>query len=80
MLEPWSPKALYQRLCAAVAEQEGVCQAVEESFLESAHQHGKASEREVVEWVRMIRAEEAKLQSRKEARARWDEGRVGGWR
>lgn len=31
-LEPWSPKALYQRLAAAVAEQEAICHAVEESF------------------------------------------------
>ncbi|KAK2755897.1 hypothetical protein FQN54_005693 [Arachnomyces sp. PD_36] len=94
-LEPWSPKALYQRLVAAVAEQEAVCRAVEESFLEGeehgGHGHGqgyghghegggRASEREVVEWVKRIKAEGAKLEARREARARWDEGRVGGWR
>ncbi|KAJ9252062.1 hypothetical protein DTO195F2_7611 [Paecilomyces variotii] len=78
-LAPWSPKALYQRLAAAVAEQEAVCQAVEESFLEGDH-HGRASEKEVVDWVRRVRAEAAKLEARREARARWDEGRVGGWR
>ncbi|GAD96644.1 conserved hypothetical protein [Paecilomyces variotii No. 5] len=78
-LAPWSPKALYQRLAAAVAEQEAVCQAVEESFLEGDH-HGGASEKEVVDWVRRVRAEAAKLEARREARARWDEGRVGGWR
>ncbi|KAL2221323.1 hypothetical protein M432DRAFT_667443 [Thermoascus aurantiacus ATCC 26904] len=78
-LAPWSPKALYQRLVAAVAEQEAVCQAVEESFLEGDH-HGRASDKEVADWVRRVRAEAAKLEARREARARWDEGRVGGWR
>lgn len=79
-LDPWSPKALYQRLAAAIAEQEAVCRAVEESFLEGEEQHGVAGEREVVEWVRRVRAEGVKLGNRREARARWDEGRVGGWR
>ncbi|QKX56103.1 uncharacterized protein TRUGW13939_03203 [Talaromyces rugulosus] len=79
-LAPWSPKALYQRLAAAVAEQEAICHAVEESFLEGDHQHGKATDKEVTDWVRRIRTEGAKLEARKEARARWDEGRVGGWR
>ncbi|OKL58763.1 hypothetical protein UA08_05489 [Talaromyces atroroseus] len=79
-LEPWSPKALYQRLAAAVAEQEAICHAVEESFLEGDHHLGRATDKEVSDWVRRIRTEGAKLESRKEARARWDEGRVGGWR
>jgi hypothetical protein len=80
-LAPWSPKALYQRLAAAVAEQEAICQAVEESFLEGDHQQGgRASDREVTDWVRRVRTEAVKLESRREARARWDEGRVGGWR
>lgn len=79
-LEPWSPKALYQRLAAAVAEQEAVCRAVEESFLEDDHQMGRATDKEVADWIRRIRTESARLESRKEARARWDEGRVGGWR
>ncbi|EEH21041.1 hypothetical protein PABG_03272 [Paracoccidioides brasiliensis Pb03] len=80
-LEPWSPKALYQRLVASITEQEAVCRAVEESFLESeGDSEGKASEREVMEWVRKVRGEGAKLESRREMRARWDEGRVGGWR
>ncbi|KAL3435208.1 hypothetical protein BDV09DRAFT_204190 [Aspergillus tetrazonus] len=78
-LAPWSPKALYQRLSAGIAEQEAVCFAVEESFLEGEH-HGKASEKEVADWVRRVRAEGAKLAGRMEAKARWDEGRVGGWR
>lgn len=82
-LAPWSPKALYQRLGAGIAEQEAVCLAVEESFLEGEHVgegEGRASDREVADWVRRVRAEGAKLADRKEAKARWDEGRVGGWR
>ncbi|KAL1958597.1 hypothetical protein VTO42DRAFT_4194 [Malbranchea cinnamomea] len=85
-LAPWSPKALYQRLSAAIAEQEAICEAVEESFLEEGGQDGnggrsgQASDREVAEWVRQVRSEGAKLAARREARARWDEGRVGGWR
>ncbi|KAJ5777487.1 Modifier of rudimentary Modr [Penicillium odoratum] len=78
-LAPWSPKALYQRLSAAIAEQEAVCQAVEESFIDEDH-HGRATEKEIADWVRRVRAEASKLASRKEAKARWDEGRVGGWR
>lgn len=78
-LAPWSPKALYQRLSASITEQEAICQAVEESFLEEDH-HGHASEKEVSDWVRRVRAESAKLDARREAKARWDEGRVGGWR
>ncbi|KAJ5946644.1 hypothetical protein N7454_003483 [Penicillium verhagenii] len=78
-LAPWSPKALYQRLSAAIAEQEAVCQAVEESFLDEDH-HGRATEKEIADWVRRVRVEASKLASRKEAKARWDEGRVGGWR
>ncbi|KAB8230538.1 vacuolar protein sorting family 37 protein [Aspergillus alliaceus] len=78
-LAPWSPKALYQRLAGSIGEQEAVCQAVEESFLEGEH-HGRATEKEVADWVRRVRAEGAKLEARREAKARWDEGRVGGWR
>ncbi|EAU35981.1 conserved hypothetical protein [Aspergillus terreus NIH2624] len=78
-LAPWSPKALYQRLAASIAEQEAVCHAVEESFLEEEH-HGRATEKEVADWIRRVRAETAKLATRAEAKARWDEGRVGGWR
>ncbi|GLI73442.1 hypothetical protein PoHVEF18_001659 [Penicillium ochrochloron] len=78
-LAPWSPKALYQRLSAAITEQEAVCHAVEESFLDEDH-HGRATEKEVTDWVRRVRVEASKLAARKEAKARWDEGRVGGWR
>ncbi|KAJ5131847.1 Modifier of rudimentary Modr [Penicillium atrosanguineum] len=78
-LAPWSPKTLYQRLSAAIAEQEAVCHAVEESFLDEDH-HGRATEKDITDWVRRVRSEASKLASRKEAKARWDEGRVGGWR
>ncbi|PKY07318.1 hypothetical protein P168DRAFT_324747 [Aspergillus campestris IBT 28561] len=74
-LAPWSPKALYQRLAASIAEQEAVCHAVEESFLEGEH-HGRATEKEVSDWIRRVRAESGKLAARREAKARWDEGRV----
>lgn len=78
-LAPWSPQALYQRLSASISEQEAICQVVEESFLEEDH-HGRVTEKEVADWVRRVRAEAAKLAARREAKARWDEGRVGGWR
>ncbi|KAJ5459133.1 hypothetical protein N7530_011077 [Penicillium desertorum] len=78
-LAPWSPKALYQRFSAAITEQEAVCHAVEESFLDEDH-HGRATEKEIADWVRRVRTEASKLAARKEAKARWDEGRVGGWR
>ncbi|CAG8037354.1 unnamed protein product [Penicillium olsonii] len=78
-LAPWSPKALYQRYSAAITEQEAVCHAVEESFLDEDH-HGRATEKEIADWVRRVRGEASKLAARKEAKARWDEGRVGGWR
>ena len=78
-LAPWSPKALYQRLSAAIAEQEAVCHAVEESFLDEDH-HGRATEKEIADWVRRVRAEASKLAARQEAKARWDVGGVGGWR
>ena len=78
-LAPWSPKALYQRLNAAIAEQEAICHAVEESFLDEDH-HGRATEKEITDWIRRVRSEASKLAARQEAKARWDEGRVGGWR
>lgn len=78
-LAPLSPRALYQRLSASISEQEAICQAVEESFLEEDH-HGQVTEKEVADWIRRVRAEAARLASRREAKARWDEGRVGGWR
>jgi len=86
-LQPWSPKAMYGRLVSGIAEQDAIVRAVEESFLEDGgggeYGHnavGMASEREVGEWVKRIREGTAVLERRKESRARWDEGRVGGWR
>ena len=95
-LEPWSPKAKYQRLVASIVEQEAIVRAIEESFLEggshlgaygdegfySAGGHGtaKASDRDIGDWVKRIRENVQILEMRKEMRERWDEGRVGGWR
>ncbi|RDL42123.1 Uncharacterized protein BP5553_02102 [Venustampulla echinocandica] len=77
-LAPFSPSSLYQRLSQAVQEQEMICRAHEESFLEG--DGGVATEREVVEWVRRYREAKKVYYSRRERKERWDEGRVGGWR
>ncbi|KAH0534028.1 hypothetical protein GP486_008938, partial [Trichoglossum hirsutum] len=79
-LEPFSPKALYQRLVSAVAEQEQVCTALEESFLDHSADGGKAGERETAEFVRRFREGRKVYYLRRERKERWDEGRVGGWR
>jgi hypothetical protein len=79
---------MYGRLVSGIAEQEAIVRAVEESFLEEGgvdeygrgNAAGKASEREIGEWVKRIREGTAVLERRRESRARWDEGRVGGWR
>jgi hypothetical protein len=88
-LSPWGPRGTYQRLVSSINEQETLLRAVQESFLESSGEGesyngggngGKASEKEVNEWVRRIRDGTTVLEKRREMRARWDEGRVGGWR
>lgn len=86
-LSPWQPRAMYQRLLASISEQESLLRAMMESFLEgggddaySGTSDGKASEKEVTEWIRRIREGATTLEKRREMRARWDEGRVGGWR
>lgn len=80
-LKPWSPQSMYQRLVAGIGEQEALLRAVEESFLEGDSETGAgATEREVSEWIRRVREGTGLLEKRREARARWDEGRVGGWR
>lgn len=85
-LAPWGPRAMYQRLVSSIGEQEAILRAVHESFLEGGGQHddnsnnGKASEKEVTEWIKRIREGTTTLEKRREMRARWDEGRVGGWR
>ncbi|CAL3963613.1 hypothetical protein PZA11_001179 [Diplocarpon coronariae] len=77
-LAPFSPSSLYQRLNQGVQEQEMVCRALEESFLEG--DGGTATEREASEWVRRYRDAKKLYYSRQERKTRWDEGRVGGWR
>jgi hypothetical protein len=76
-LAPFSPSSLYQRLGQAVQEQEMICRALEESFLEG---DGTATEKEAADWVRRYREAKKLYYSRRERRERWDEGRVGGWR
>lgn len=77
-LAPFSPSSLYQRLSQGVQEQEMICRALEESFLEG--DGGTATEREGAEWVRKYREAKKLYYSRQERKERWDEGRVGGWR
>ena len=82
-LREFSPPALYQRLSAAVGEQEALCRGLEESFLEGEGVGGHdaiASEREVIDFVRRIREGRKIAYLRAERKERWDEGRVGGWR
>jgi hypothetical protein len=76
-LAPFAPASLYQRLAAGVGEQEGVCAALEESFLDA---DGEAGEREAADWVRRYREAKKLFYLRAERKERWDEGRVGGWR
>lgn len=91
-LAPWGPRAMYQRLVAGISEQEALLRAVYESFLDGGAEqqeyyggaagggNGKASEKEVTDWVKRIKEGTTVLEKRREMRARWDEGRVGGWR
>ncbi|OAA61155.1 Modifier of rudimentary, Modr [Niveomyces insectorum RCEF 264] len=79
-LAPFAPASLYQQLAAGINEQEQVCQALEESFLEGAADGALASEREASEWVRRYREARKLYYLRQERKGRWDEGRVGGWR
>lgn len=76
-LEPFGPRTLYQRLSAAVAEQESMCRGIEESWIE---ERGLADEADVADWVRRMREARKVAWLRRERRERWDEGRVGGWR
>ncbi|KAJ4301921.1 hypothetical protein N0V90_004017 [Kalmusia sp. IMI 367209] len=83
VLREFSPPALYQRLSAAVGEQEALCRGLEESFLEgegAGGSHALASEREVTDFVRRLREGRKVAYLRAERKERWDEGRVGGWR
>ena len=76
-MEPFSPKALYQRLAMSIGEQEQVCEALEESFLEG---EGRAGDRDVGEFLKRYREGSKVVWIRRERKERWDEGRVGGWR
>lgn len=75
-LEAFGPRVLHARLGASIVDEEGVCKGVEESFLELEG----VGEREVQEWVRRVREGRRRVCLRRERKARWDEGRVGGWR
>ncbi|KAI9655382.1 MAG: hypothetical protein M1821_005529 [Bathelium mastoideum] len=94
-LRDFSPMALYQRLSAAVGEQEALCKTIVESFLDGGEGGGGgvggegggggqggglASERDVAEFVKRIREARKTAFLRRERKERWDEGRVGGWR
>ncbi len=79
-LTPFAPARLYQRLAQGVGEQEGVCYALEESFLEGEDDGALATEREAGDWVRRYREAKKSYYLRQERKERWDEGRVGGWR
>lgn len=80
-LAPWGPRAMYQRLLAGINEQKNMLDAVQESFLDgSGDMSHLASEKEVTDWIKRIREGTTVLEKRREMRARWDEGRVGGWR
>ncbi|CAG8974603.1 hypothetical protein HYALB_00004401 [Hymenoscyphus albidus] len=77
-LAPFGQRSLHQMLSQGIQEQEMVCRAVEESFLEG--DGDTATEKEVVEWTRRYRDAKKTYYSRRERKERWDEGRVGGWR
>ncbi|KAK4166657.1 hypothetical protein QBC43DRAFT_313085 [Cladorrhinum sp. PSN259] len=79
-LSPFAPVSLYQRLSQSLQEQEGICYALEESFLEGGTGEGVATEKEVSDWIRRYREAKKLYYLRQERKERWDEGRVGGWR
>ncbi|KAI8629090.1 hypothetical protein F5Y19DRAFT_89441 [Xylariaceae sp. FL1651] len=88
-LAPFGPAALYTRLTQALQEQEMLCAAMEESFLEGesggresmdAAGGNLATERETLDWVRRYREARRLYYLRQERKERWNERRVGGWR
>ncbi|CAH0000985.1 unnamed protein product [Clonostachys byssicola] len=79
-LAPFAPANLYQRLSQGVQEQGGICQAMEDSFLEGEEEGSMATEREAGDWIRRYREARVRYYLRQERKERWDEGRVGGWR
>lgn len=78
-LEPFAASSLYQQLTQSLQEQEMICQAMEESFLEG-DGSGLATERETLDWVRKYREAKKLYYLRQERKERWNERRVGGWR
>ncbi|EME87446.1 uncharacterized protein MYCFIDRAFT_201126 [Pseudocercospora fijiensis CIRAD86] len=76
-LREFSPMALYQRLNASVQEQELMNRGLEESWLE---EDDTATDKETADFVRRMKEGEKTAFLRRERKARWDEGRVGGWR
>ncbi|KAI5919512.1 hypothetical protein F4810DRAFT_500731 [Camillea tinctor] len=94
-LAPFAPAALYGRLTRGLQEQEMMCLALEESFLDGGgvtddsagsgngngdDKGGVATERETLEWVRRYREARKLFYLRQERKERWNERRVGGWR
>lgn len=80
-LAPFAPGSLYQRLTQGLQEQEMVCSAMEESFLEGdGSGDNVATDREVTDWVRRYRESRKLFYLRQERKERWNERRVGGWR
>ncbi|KAK7924182.1 hypothetical protein PG985_006236 [Apiospora marii] len=92
-LSSFAPAALYGRLTQALSEQEQICDALEESFLDGGRgapppslsydddaAGGLATEREVLDWVRRYREARKLYYLRQERKERWNERRVGGWR
>ncbi|KAK3945244.1 hypothetical protein QBC46DRAFT_114129 [Diplogelasinospora grovesii] len=79
-MAPFAPASLYQRLNQGLLEQEGVCHALEESFLDGEGDGTLATEREAGDWARRYREAKKLYYLRQERKERWDEGRVGGWR
>lgn len=92
-LAPFAPNALYARLTQSLQEQEMLCAALEESFLEGEGTQrgggsngsdelggGLATERETLDWVRRYREARRLCYLRQERKERWNERRVGGWR
>lgn len=76
-LHEFSPGALYQRLNASALEQEQLLRGIEQSWIE---EPGQASERELSDWVKRVKDASREAFLKKERKARWDEGRVGGWK
>lgn len=76
-LQEFSPMALYQRLSAGATEQEQLLRGIEESWIDEA---GQANERELGDWIKRVKDASRTAFLHKERKARWDEGRVGGWK